>query len=105
MVGEVVGVAVMGDAVGDDDGTFVGFLVVVGAIVDGAAGPGAVGAAGTKLVGGFVVLGLGPVISDGAVGGLAVSCARAVLVPPAAERTVAATTHTRPLRCIFVLFR
>ena len=74
----VMGAAVMGAAVGEDDGIFVG----------------AVDATGTKIVGRLVVPGLGMVvIVDGAGGGLAVSCARAVLVPPVAERTVAATSH------------
>ena len=83
MVGEevgvgVIGAAVMGAAVGEGDGVFVGALEV----------------AGTKIVGRLVVPGLGMVvIVDGAGGGLAVSCARAVLVPPVAERTVAATSH------------
>ena len=84
MVGEevgvgVIGAAVMGAAVGEDDGVFVG-------VVD---------AAGTKIVGRLVVPGLGMVvIVDGAGLGLAVSCARAVLPPPpVAERTVAATSH------------
>ena len=103
MVGEevgvaVIGAAVMGAAVGKDDGVFVGSLVIVGATVDGAAG--------IKIVGGLVVLGLGMVIADGASGGLAVSCARTVLPPPAAESTVAATSHIcRPLRHVFGLFR
>ena len=83
MVGEevgggVIGAEVVGAAVGEDDGVFVG-------VID---------ATGTKIVGRLVVPGLGMVvIVDGAGGGLAVSCARAVLVPPVAERTVAATSH------------
>ena len=87
----VIGAAVMGAAVGEDDGVFVGALEV----------------AGTKIVGRLVVPGLGMVvIVDGAGGGLAVSCARTVLPPPAAESTVAATSHIcRPLRHVFGLFR
>lgn len=83
MVGEevgggVIGAAVVGAAVGEDDGVFVG-------VID---------ATGTKIVGRLVVPGLGMAIVDGAGGGLAVgSCARAVLVPPVAERAVAATSH------------
>lgn len=73
----VMGAAVMGAAVGEDDGIFVG----------------AVDVAGTKIVGGLVVPGLGLVIANGSGGGLAVSCARTVLPPPVAERTVAATSH------------
>lgn len=74
----VMGAAVMGAAVGEDDGVFVGAFDV----------------AGTKIVGRLVVPGLGMVvIVDGAGGGLAVSCARAVLVPPVAESTMAATSH------------
>mmetsp|Transcript_32729 Transcript_32729/g.96471 ORF Transcript_32729/g.96471 Transcript_32729/m.96471 type:complete len:131 (+) Transcript_32729:1157-1549(+) len=106
MVGEVVGAEVTGATVGEDDGLFVGILVILGADVDNAAGSDDVGVAGTKVAGGFVVLGaIGTVpVADGAGGaGVAVSCA--LTDPPATERTVAATSHIRLLRYTFALLR
>ena len=86
-----VGAGVVGAAVGEDDGVFVGILVVlVGAAVGNAGNSDDDGAAGIKVVGGFVLDGPVPVSPD------AVSCA--LTEPPAAERTVAATSHIRLLR-------
>ena len=91
-----VGTGVVGAAVGEDDVVFVGILVVlVGAAVGNAGNSDDDGAAGIKVVGGFVLDGITgtgpvPVSSD------AVSCA--LTEPPAAETTVAATSHIRLLR-------
>jgi len=83
-----VGAGVVGAAVGEDDVVFVGILVVlVGAAVGNAGNSDDDGAAGIKVVGGFVLGGITP---D------AVSCA--LTEPPAAETTVAATSHIRLLR-------
>ena len=92
-VGLAVGAGVVGAAVGEDDGVFVGILVVlVGAAVGNSGNSDDDGAAGIKVVGGFVLGGIttGPVSPD------AVSCA--LTEPPAAERTAAVTSHIRLLR-------
>jgi len=90
-VGVAVGAAVVGAAVGENDGVFVGILtVLVGAAVGNSGNSDDDGAAGIKVVGGFVLDGIGPVSPD------AVSCA--LTEPPAAETTVAATNHICLLR-------
>ena len=90
-VGVAVGAGVVGAAVGEDDGVFVGIpVVLVGATVGNAGNSDDDGAAGIKVVGGFVLDGIDgpvPVSPD------AVSCA--LTEPSAAETTVAATSHIR----------